>query len=220
MSIKAIGLVALAIILVTASVAPGALFNVAVNGTNFSPSNLTIMQGDQVRWFWNGGTSHTTTHVPSAGQTKLWDQPITSNAATDEFTFTFNVTAGVYNYKCTPHAFTGKVTVQTSSGILDDPGSEGDLPNLIALRQNSPNPFNAATQIEYGLDKDEIVQLAVYNILGQLVATLVDGFQPGGLHTVTWDGRNDHGNETPSGIYFARLTTVGVMMTRKMVLLR
>jgi plastocyanin len=188
-----------------------ALHTVDVNSGSFSPSNIEIDQGDQIKWQLVNGT-HTTT-----SNTGLWDEPI--NSSNPSFTRTFN-SIGTFPYRCTPHQFTGQIKVVAPSGIFDDPSSEGDLPNLIALRQNSPNPFNAATQIEYSLDKDGFVQLAVYNILGQEVATLIDGFQPGGLHTVTWDGRNDHGNETPSGIYFARLTTLGVMMTRKMVLLR
>jgi len=188
------------------------LHTVNVNSGSFSPNNIEIDQGDQIKWQYVSGTSHTTT-----SNTGLWNATISSTSPS--FTRTFN-TIGTFLYHCTPHGFTGQIVVMAPSGILDDPSSGGDLPNLIALRQNSPNPFNAATQIEYSLDKDGIVQLAVYNILGQEVAILINGFQPGGLHTVTWDGRNDHGNETPSGIYFARLTTVGIMMTRKMVLLR
>jgi plastocyanin len=192
-------------------------FMVTVNGSNFSPSNRTINQGDRITWVWGGSGSHTTTHVPAQGQPVLWNQTISST--NQEYTRTFN-TPGTFNYKCTPHGFTGVITVNSTSGILDEPGTDAALPGRFDLRQNSPNPFNAATQIEFGLERDGIVQLMVYNILGQHVATLVDGFQPAGFHTVLWDGRDGSGREAPSGIYFARMLTADVMMTRKMVLLR
>ena len=203
--------VAIALTLSHTVLTVAALHTVNVNSGSFSPNNIEIDQGDEVKWQRVSGT-HTTT-----SNTGIWDEPI--SAANPSFTRMFN-TIGTFLYHCTPHGFTGQIRVVAPSGILDDPASEGDLPSLVALRQNSPNPFNAATQIEYSLDKDGVVQLSVYNILGQRVTTLVDGFQPGGLHTVHWDGRDQHGTATPSGIYFARMTTTDVMMTRKMVLLR
>lgn len=195
--------------------AHAAEFTVTVNAGSFSPSSRTINQGDQITWVWTGG-SHTTTHVPTSGNPVLWNQPITTSNR--EYTRTFN-SVGVFNYKCTPHGFTGTITVNAVSGILDEPGSES-VPGETTLKQNSPNPFNAATQIEFNLERDGIVQLAVYNILGQRVATLVDGFQTGGFHTVLWDGRNDSGSDVSSGIYFARMVMSDAVMTRKMVLLR
>lgn len=191
-------------------------FMVTVNGGSFSPTNRTINQGDQITWVWGGVGSHTTTHVPSGGPV-LWNQPITSS--NQEYTRTFN-TAGTFNYKCTPHGFTGTITVNQTSGILDEPGSDGSLPENVSLDQNSPNPFNAATQFEYSLSTDGIVRLTVFNILGQEVATLIDGFVPGGVHTALWDGRDRNGRDAPSGVYFARLMAADAVMTRKMVLLR
>lgn len=213
-------LVASAILLIGTAVvndSHAAEFTVTVNGGNFSPSNRTINQGDQITWVWGGVGSHTTTHVPAQGQSVLWNQTI--NSSNQEYTRTFN-TAGTFNYKCTPHGFTGVITVNATSGILDEPGTDGTLPSNVSLKQNSPNPFNAATQIEYGLENDAHVHLSVYNILGQHVAALVTGFQPAGFHTVVWDARDASGREVPSGIYFARLVTADDVMTRKMVLLR
>lgn len=211
----------LALFLIAFGITPAwaALFEVTVNSNNFSPSDRTIDQGDQIRWEWGGTLSHTTTHVPSPGDPVLWDQPITSSSQT--YTHTFN-SAGVFNYKCTPHGFTGRITVNPVSGILDDEGdvNGSGVPAAGALHQNAPNPFNAATQIEYALDRDGAVELVVYNILGQEITTLVRDFQSGGIHWATWDGRDDRGRETPSGIYFARLQTSAGAMTRKMVLLR
>jgi subtilisin family serine protease len=91
----------------------------------------------------------------------------------------------------------------------------GAVPTEFALYQNYPNPFNANTQIRYALNTDGDVQLSVYNILGQKVATLVDGFQEAGHHTVNWDT-----GDAPSGMYLYRLQTEEYMATKKMVLLK
>lgn len=206
------GFLPLVIAIAVSHVAVAALHVVNVNSGSFSPNNIEIDQGDQVRWEYVSGSPHTTTST-----TGLWNATISSSSPT--FTRTFNV-LGNFNYLCTPHGFTGVIQVVAPSGILDDPSSGTTLPGTVALRQNTPNPFNAATQIEYGLDVDGVVDLGVYNILGQRVATLVNGFQAGGFHTVLWDGRDEHGRDTPSGIYFARMSTLNVQMTRKMVLLR
>lgn len=191
-------------------------FTVNVNASSFSPSNRTIEVGDAIEWVWTGG-SHTTTHVPAQGQPVLWNAPI--NSTNQDFTRTFN-TAGTFNYKCTPHGFTGNIIVNPISGILDDPGTGNADAAPTALRQNSPNPFNAATQIEYSLATDGYASLTIFNILGQTVATLADGFQTSGVHTVLWDGRDHSNHEVSSGIYFARMVADGGVMTRKMVLLR
>lgn len=182
-----------------------------INGS-FSPSNIEIDEDDQIRWENVGSSVHN-----SRSLTGVWSSPNISVGGTYTRQFT---SPGNFPYTCTLHDFDGNVSVVPASGILDDPGVGGQLPNLVALRQNSPNPFNAATQIEYSLNRDTEVQLAVYNILGQRIATLVEGFQTGGLHTAIWDGRDSNGNDTPSGIYFARMITTEVLMTRKMVLLR
>lgn len=194
------------------------LHNVNVGSNFFNPSSLEILQGDQVRWNRTAGT-HTTTSGSSPNANGLWSANL--NSSTPSFTRTFNST-GTFPYFCTFHdpSMAGSIIVEPASGILDDDESGSGVPGAFALRQNSPNPFNAATQIEFGLERDSHVQLSVYNILGQHIATLASGFQPAGFHTVLWDGQDQFGRDVPSGIYFARLLTSDVMMTRKMVLLR
>jgi hypothetical protein len=94
------------------------------------------------------------------------------------------------------------------------------VPSEYTLDQNYPNPFNAATVISYSLAHDGQVDLAVYNVLGQRVATLVSDFQAPGTYRVTWTGADDNGNTIASGIYFYRLQIGGQVQTRKMVLLK
>ncbi len=81
------------------------------------------------------------------------------------------------------------------------------------LDQNYPNPFNPTTAISYQLSATSHVTLAVYDVLGRKVATLVDERQSEGSHTVVFDGSN-----YASGVYFYRLTAPGVNIVRKMLL--
>ncbi|MDZ7260586.1 MAG: M1 family aminopeptidase [candidate division KSB1 bacterium] len=88
------------------------------------------------------------------------------------------------------------------------------------LHQNYPNPFHQMTTIKYELPEASQVKLAIYNLLGQEVITLVDGFQMRGYYPISWDRRDARGRMVPSGIYFYRLSTERVQKMRKMIILR
>jgi PA domain/FlgD Ig-like domain len=90
----------------------------------------------------------------------------------------------------------------------------------ITLAQNVPNPFNPETTIRFSLPSSERVTLNVYSASGALVRTLVDGVQPSGSHSFTWNGVDNRGNAVSSGVYFYRLTAGKFNDTRKMVLLK
>ena len=94
------------------------------------------------------------------------------------------------------------------------PGA-GGTPARFQLAQNYPNPFNPATTIRYALPQIAPVYLAVYNALGQNVATLVDGVQAPGFHEVRFDA-----GALASGVYIARLTAGTFVATRKLLLVR
>lgn len=88
------------------------------------------------------------------------------------------------------------------------------------LDANYPNPFNAATTISYHLEQEGHVSLEVFNVLGQRTVTLVDGVQAAGTHAVVWAGKDTHGDDVASGMYFYRLRTDVGVLTKKMVLLK
>jgi hypothetical protein len=90
----------------------------------------------------------------------------------------------------------------------------------LTLSQNHPNPFNPATTIFFTLPEKTRVHLAIYDVAGRLVATLVDGSLDEGLHTAKWEGRNNNGSQVSSGVYFYRLVAGKQILTKKMVLLR
>jgi len=91
----------------------------------------------------------------------------------------------------------------------------GQVPDEYGLSQNYPNPFNPTSEIKFSLPEAIFVRLEVYNIMGQLVTTLVDRQMEAGAHSVTWDGR-----EAASGIYLYRLRAGDFTETKKMVLLK
>ena len=93
------------------------------------------------------------------------------------------------------------------------------LPSEVGLGQNYPNPFNPSTIIPYQLSAPASVRLEVFNILGQRVATLVDGPQEAGSYRARWDGMDASGDAAASGVYIYRLTVDGAHWTGKMVLL-
>ena len=97
---------------------------------------------------------------------------------------------------------------------------QSTMPKDFALQQNYPNPFNPETRISFSLNKTGHVKLAVYNMLGQKVKTLIDKEKQAGNHRVTWDGTNDKGERLTSGIYYYRLEMGSSHATRKMLLLK
>lgn len=76
--------------------------------------------------------------------------------------------------------------------------------STVALMQNSPNPFNPSTRIDFAVDLPGQVSVRVFNTRGELVRTISDQWYPQGLHTVSWDGRTQGGGHAPSGIYYIK----------------
>ena len=95
-----------------------------------------------------------------------------------------------------------------------------ELPDRFSVGQNYPNPFNPTTTIPYTLREDTQVRLTVYNVLGQQVTTLVDGFQQAGYKSAVWDGRDAAGVAVPSGAYVYRLVAGDFVQARTMLLVR
>jgi hypothetical protein len=104
--------------------------------------------------------------------------------------------------------------------VVSVDGENGQRPSSFGLAQNYPNPFNPMTVIRYSLSQRSQVSIAIFNILGQEVTTLVDKTQPAGAYETIWDGIDRSGQRVGSGIYFYRITAGDFSETRKMVLLK
>ena len=124
------------------------------------------------------------------------------------------------NNKCDSDQFNFTVTGARVDGGSNDWTLEGgfngvDMPTEYALVGSYPNPFNATTTITYAMPTAGNATLEVYNLMGQKVATLVNGYNEAGQHSVTWDAAN-----YSSGIYFSRLTAGDQVFTQRMTLLK
>jgi flagellar hook assembly protein FlgD len=93
-------------------------------------------------------------------------------------------------------------------------------PAEFALLQNYPNPFNPETTIKYNLAETGDVNLRIYNIVGQVVRTLVAERQPAGRYEVRWSGTDDRGMAVSSGIYFYQITAGGFRDVKRLMLLK
>jgi len=95
-----------------------------------------------------------------------------------------------------------------------------NLPKVTKLDQNYPNPFNASTNVSFNLPATGAVDLAVYDLLGRRVATLVSGNLPAGQHTFTWQAEDSDGKQVASGMYLYVLKTADETLSSRMVLLK
>jgi len=118
-------------------------------------------------------------------------------------------------YSVDKHFWTDTFSVFIHGTPSAIPGIKTDIPKTFALRQNYPNPFNPKTIINYELPITNDVELGIYNLLGQKVATLVNERQNAGYHQVEW---NASGFST--GIYYYMINSGDFLEIRKMVLLR
>ena len=108
-----------------------------------------------------------------------------------------------------------KPKFETVTVSLSGAGAPDNVPGEFSLSQNYPNPFNPTTWVAYNLPAAQHVNLAIYNVLGQKVATLVDEVQQAGPQQAEWNA-----SDVSSGVYFYRLTTEQNVETRKMLLLK
>jgi hypothetical protein len=97
---------------------------------------------------------------------------------------------------------------------------EGKLPIAFALEQNYPNPFNSETVIEYQIPLASIVEIRIFNLLGQKVITIVKDFRTAGAYKITWNGTDEAGLPVASGLYIYQLKAGNYIMSKKMLLLR
>ena len=94
------------------------------------------------------------------------------------------------------------------------------IPGVFALHQNYPNPFNPVTTIRYDVPEQSHVTMEIYNLLGQRVATLVNGIQEPGYHAILWNGTNMDGAAMSSGMYFYHIQAGDFRSVKKLILVK
>ncbi len=210
------------------------------NGTSFSTvsgSGLAAsMAVEDVSWNANtkrlyvaGHTGSSGSYVPRIYRTGV----MTSSASSDVVTaMTVNLPANtrLYAVDAATSAATatgdanrlgyygGLGAVKASASLFDEEETASELITSYELFNNYPNPFNPTTTISYQIPEAGRVSLRIYNMLGQLVRTLVDREVVAGKHSIVWDGRNERGEFVATGVYLYRMEVAGVVRTKKLVL--
>ena len=107
-----------------------------------------------------------------------------------------------------------------SPGDSESSSSENASGEPLIQAQSYPNPFNPKTEIAYTLSVPENVRIQIYNVTGQLIRTFDVGYQQAGSYSVCWDGSNENGEPTASGVYLYRIEAGPYDVTNRMVLLK
>ncbi len=94
------------------------------------------------------------------------------------------------------------------------------LPSTFKLYSNYPNPFNPVTNIKYDLPSASHIQLAIFDLSGKKIKTLINDTQNAGYHSVTWNGIDRHGNSVASGIYIYKIMTEEFTESKKCMLIK
>jgi hypothetical protein len=105
-----------------------------------------------------------------------------------------------------------------SAGV--EAGGDGPAFSTLTVPRVSPNPFGGKTTIEFTVPKTCLVEMAIYNMLGQRVTVLLDAMQSGGHHTIGWDGTDSSGRPVSPGVYLCRLEVGRQVSCRKIVVIR
>jgi M6 family metalloprotease-like protein len=112
------------------------------------------------------------------------------------------------------------------TALIEVPGNATQIeqqyenPGRYRLTNNYPNPFNSSTTLKYTIGEPAQVQVQIFNLVGQLVATLVDRKEPAGEKTIIWDGKNNKGDEAATGVYICRCKAAKWTQSIKMLLVR
>ncbi|HEY6626507.1 MAG TPA: T9SS type A sorting domain-containing protein, partial [Ignavibacteriaceae bacterium] len=179
-------------------------FAAASNGAdvelNWTTSTETNNQGFQVERMIAGGSFENVGYVAGFGTT------------TEPKAYSFvdsKLETGNYTYRLKQIDFDGTFTYSEELNV------EVELPLEYALEQNYPNPFNPSTKIKYSIAEDGLVKIAVFNMLGEEVATLVNTQQKAGRYEV-----NFNASGLSSGVYVYRIEAANYTASKKLMFMK
>jgi hypothetical protein len=124
------------------------------------------------------------------------------------------------NYYWDATEITWTITKLDPATGLDSGDATKFLPTNFSLGQNYPNPFNSSTKMSFQLPIDSNVSVEIFNIQGQKIHTLINGFYKAGYYDTIWNGKNQWQIEVPSGLYIARMVVHDKVFMRKLIVLQ
>ena len=203
------------------SLANWSLMAMMLNNWGFSPANVPQQPAQAGNWWWCDDS------VYNLGNPEVWPR-VTGASYTNPTLLTASIEGlplGDLNWfpakktlwQSNQSAITAWIVAEneTKYQITSVKPTDGTRPLHFALDQNYPNPFNPSTEIQYSLGSSAPVTLKIFNVLGEEVATLVNGPQNAGMHKVTFDA-----SRLPSGVYMYQLRAGANSATRKMMLVK
>jgi hypothetical protein len=178
-------------------------------GGRFAPIRVDNYVSDpddpdtDITWSWTGNSNLRVTW--DGVRRRITVRPLRGWTGVETITFTATDPSGLSD--------TDPATFTVTSADLERTSNSDELFPVTRIEGNYPNPFNPATTIRYSLATSSRMSLVVFNVLGQQVATLVDGIQEEGYHEAVFNGTG-----LPSGVYMCRLTTSEWIEVRKILL--
>jgi hypothetical protein len=186
----------------------------------FSSSTFSTSFNSAVKWI---KLNHTDMNALVVGNFDLTERTVTLNFQNTGVWYdffeqsSFTLTAVKHGITLAP----GEYKIYTTANIpVSVRNNESKQPQSLTLFQNYPNPFNPTTTIGFQLPTDSHITIDIFNLYGQKIKTLYDGFQTSGHHHVVWDSRDNSGVPVASGVYLYKLTTREEERTGKMLLIR
>ena len=110
-----------------------------------------------------------------------------------------------------------RATIQTTTSVTE---IDNRIPDNFEVSQNFPNPFNPVTKFRYALPEGRNVSIIIFDITGRKVTELVNNYQNPGTYEVTWNGKNDFGEQVSSGMYIYSIKAGDHKLSKKMLLLK
>jgi hypothetical protein len=187
----------------SASTPNNAVYRVEFQGGDISdPANYEVSMIDSLLVPAPGGTG---------GQLDVFAMGNVDGDPADEVIYTQGYTRGVANDTTADAAILDIISTPLSVKLVDN-----KIPDQFYLNQNYPNPFNPSTTIQFGVKKESVVELKIFNVLGQEITTLISGqLMKAGSYNVDFNASN-----LASGTYIYRLKAGNQVTSRKMVLLK
>ena len=145
---------------------------------------------------------------------------ITAMSTAGKATFTGTWTIMATDRKDTVEAANGPFNLTIDASAILNVDGRGLIPEVFALHQNHPNPFNPTTTLRFDLPEAGDVTILVYDLMGREVARLVERRMEPGYHAVVWSGLDEAGRQVPTGVYIVRMESAKYTKNIKMLLLK
>ena len=171
--------------------------------------NIAIKEGDDFTWL--TVSPYKGTAVATGNLNDSISVQIGVYGTDDNFTIAEDIVVASDNTE---------LTVQIGVGVEVAIDESGLTPFEFALHQNYPNPFNPETNIQFDVAENSDVNVSIFNIMGQKVATLVNGNMDAGIYHIKWNGLSDKGIALPSGMYFYEMKSLEYQSVKKLVLVK